>query len=105
MMDGGRIVAQPRDEEAAGQRRARVEGAGFFVALTKLDVPVFGQRAFLAGEDHVVDVVYLDTTVRNTVMLIRTFEMHAWTFGEQCLVRRFRHVLDTRQHSLAYHGD
>lgn len=85
-------------------RRGREAVAEFFATLAQLDIQHFEPRNLLAGGNQVAAVIAIEAEVRATGKKFRDLEMHLWTFDEQGMVTRFRHVADTHQHYLAYQG-
>ena len=45
--------------------------------------------------------IHIELKVKATGKFIRDFEAHIWTFDDDGLVRRFRHLVDTQQYVLA----
>ncbi len=45
--------------------------------------------------------IRLELRVKATGRVIRDLEAHLWTFGDDGLVRRMRHFVDTQQFALA----
>jgi ketosteroid isomerase-like protein len=84
--------------------RGREAVAGFFQMLGGLDFATFEPQSFLQGDDLVAAVIRVDLRVRETGARIRDLEIHLWTFDNDGLVTRFRHIIDTHQHVLAVRG-
>jgi ketosteroid isomerase-like protein len=78
-------------------RRGRAAVAGFFQALADFEFLRFEPVAFLEGGDMVAVPVYLGLRDKRTGREMHDLEAHLWTFGSDGLVRRLRHILDTRQ--------
>ncbi len=56
------------------------------------------------GGNQVIAVISVDITVKTTGRRIRDLELHLWTFDAEGRVSRFRHMIDTHQHWLAWKG-
>ena len=86
-------------------RKGRAAVAAFFESLAALDFRKF-QVNWVGGSDNiVVGLCDVEAVVRNTgKTFIEADEVHIWHFGEDGLVTRFRHRVDTYQHWQAYHG-
>jgi ketosteroid isomerase-like protein len=82
-------------------RRGRAEVVKFFEALADFDFLRFEPVAFLEGGNMVAVPVRLEVRVKATGREIRDLEAHLWTFGDEGLVSRFRHLVDTQQFALA----
>jgi ketosteroid isomerase-like protein len=82
--------------------RGRAEVPKFFDAiLTDFEFVRFEPAAFLEGGNMVAVPVQLELLVKANGRRIRDLEAHLWTFGEDGLVTRFRHLVDTHQFALA----
>jgi hypothetical protein len=53
--------------------------------------------AYLEGSGMVAVPIHLELRVKATGKTIRDLEAHLWTFGDDGLVRRMRHFVDTEQ--------
>lgn len=82
-------------------RRGRENVKGFFETLAGIDIQRFEPFALLSGDDRVVALIRLEAVVRATGKRVVDLEAHVWTFGENGLVKAFRHIADTHQHLLA----
>jgi hypothetical protein len=82
-------------------RRGRDSVAGFFSALADFEFVRFEPFAFLEGGNMVAVPVHLELRVKANGRMIRDLEMHLWTFREDGLVARFRHLVDTLQFAQA----
>lgn len=71
--------------------------AAFFAELADLEFLRFEPLGFLAGGAMVAVPIAVTVWHRGTGREMRDVEVHLWTFGENGLVQRLRHVLDTRQ--------
>ena len=67
----------------------------FFGEVAKIGIRDFQVLDFLASERQVVAEVHIETP------LFTDEELHLWTFGEDGLVHRFRHYVDTAKHLAA----
>lgn len=77
-------------------RRGRSEVAGFFESLGELDFHRFEPRVFLEGDDIVVVLLDVQTTIKATGRLVdEEDEVHIWRFNSTGRVSRFTHKLDT----------
>mgnify|MGYP001164244963 CR=1 FL=1 len=82
-------------------RRGHAEVLQFFAALADFDFLRFEPAGFLEGGNQVAVPIHLELRVRATGRPIRDLEMHLWTFGDDGLVARFRHFVDSQQFALA----
>ena len=82
-------------------RRGRDEVMRFFASLADFDFLRFEPFAFLEGDNLVAVPIHLELRVKKTGKIIKDLEMHLWTFGDDGLVKRMRHLTDTRQFSQA----
>jgi ketosteroid isomerase-like protein len=78
-------------------RRGREAVAGFFEALAPYEFLRFEPVAFLEGDDMVAVPIRLGLRHRDSGREMHDLEVHLWTMGPDGLVRRLRHILDTRQ--------
>jgi ketosteroid isomerase-like protein len=78
-------------------RRGREAVVGFFEALADFDFLRFEPVAFLEGDDMVAVPIHLGLRHKASGREMHDLEMHLWTFGQDGLVKRLRHILDTRQ--------
>jgi ketosteroid isomerase-like protein len=85
-------------------RRGRAAVPGFFAALADFEFVRFEPFAFLEGGEMVAVPVHLELRVKANGQTIRDLEAHLWTFGEDGLVARFRHLTDTLQLAKATGG-
>ena len=82
-------------------RRGRAEVAKFFETLADFEIIRFEPQTFLAGGDMVAVPIHIEMVHKVSGRRIRDLEAHLWTFGVEGLVRRFRHLVDTRQYAAA----
>ena len=73
-------------------RHDRESVAEFFIEAGKLGIRDFRVLDLLANERQVAAEVRIETE------RYADEEMHLWTFGEDGLVSRFRHYVDTAKH-------
>jgi ketosteroid isomerase-like protein len=73
----------------------------FLAALADFEFLRFEPLAFLEGDGMVAVPIRLELRVKATGRVIRDLEAHLWTFGDDGLVRRMRHFVDTQQFALA----
>jgi len=86
-------------------RGGREAVAGFFQSLLAIEFHSFVPRTILESGRTVVALVDLDATVKATgARVVELDEVHIWHFGDDGLVRRFRHRADTHLQWQAYHG-
>ncbi|MBI1238194.1 MAG: nuclear transport factor 2 family protein [Alphaproteobacteria bacterium] len=78
-------------------RRGHEGVAAFFSELAGFEFLRFEPMGFLAGGAMVAVPIAVTVRHRRTGREMRDIEVHLWTFGENGLVQRLRHVLDTRQ--------
>jgi ketosteroid isomerase-like protein len=83
-------------------RRGRDEVPKFFSMLADYEFVRFEPIAFLEGGNLVAVPIHLELRVKATGKLIRDLEAHLWTFGNDGLITRLRHLADTRQFELAH---
>jgi len=88
-------------------RRGPAEVRQFFEgALLPLEIHKFHPKAFLESGNTVVVLADFEAMVKATGRrIVEEDEVHVWHFDPAGRVTRFRHVLDTHQHLLAYKGD
>ena len=88
------------------RRRGPEEVRAFFdEAVGALEIHKFHPKAFLESGNVVVVLADFEATVRATGRRIaEEDEVHIWYFDPAGCVTRFRHVLDTHQHLMAYKG-
>lgn len=82
-------------------RRGRDEVPQFFASLADFEFLRFEPFAFLEGDNMVAVPIHLELRVKKTGKVIKDLEMHLWTFGGDGLVKRMRHLTDTRQFAQA----
>jgi ketosteroid isomerase-like protein len=78
-------------------RRGRAAVAEFFEALAPYEFLRFEPVAFLEGGDMVAVPILLGLRHKASGREMHDLEVHLWTLGPDGLVRRLRHILDTRQ--------
>ena len=81
-------------------RRGRQAVVGFFEGLAEYEFLRFEPVAFLGDADMVAVPIHLGLRHKASGREMHDLEVHLWTFGPDGLVRRLRHVLDTRQFAL-----
>ena len=91
--------AQRAGVEHLAARSDRESVAGFFAAVGKLGVRDFRVLDLMAGERQVAVEVRIETE------RFSDEELHLWTFGDDGLVTRFRHYVDTAKHIAGTRGD
>lgn len=82
-------------------RRGRDEVVKFFETLADFEFLRFEPIAFLEGGNMVAVPIHLELRVKANGRLIRDLEAHLWTFGDDGLVSRMRHLVDSHQFALA----
>jgi ketosteroid isomerase-like protein len=82
-------------------RRGRDGVPQFFAALADFEFLRFEPVAFLEGGNMVAVPIQLELRVKANGKTIKDLEAHLWTFGDDGLVTRFRHFVDSRQFALA----
>lgn len=85
-------------------RRGRAEVAKFFEALAAVELQRFEPQTFLEGGDQVAVTIQIELQVTATQKKVRELEAHLWTFDAAGRVRRFKHLVDTHAHWLAWRG-
>jgi hypothetical protein len=87
------------------RRRGREGAAAFFASLDAIQIHHFALKAVLDGGAVVVALIDIEYTVKATgKRVVEEDEAHIWHFDEQGRVARFRHRIDTLQHTLAFRG-
>jgi ketosteroid isomerase-like protein len=86
------------------QRRGPAEVARFFETLGALEFKRFEPKQFLVGDNAVAATIGIELAAKATGKPIRDLELHLWTFGADGKVTRFKHLVDTHQHFLAWRG-
>jgi uncharacterized protein len=84
--------AQRAGVEHLAERRGRDEVPAFFAAAGALGIQDFQVLDLMAGERQVAAEIRLVTE------RFADEEIHLWTFGDDGLVSRFRHYVDTAKH-------
>ena len=75
----------------------------FFEALQLMDFHRFEPTEILEGNNVVVALIQLETTVKATGRkIVETDEGHIWRFNNEGKVQSFAHRVDSHQHWLAY---
>jgi ketosteroid isomerase-like protein len=86
-------------------RRGRAEVPKFFEAIAAdFEFLRFEPVAFLEGGNMVAVPIHLELRVKANGKRIRDLEAHLWTFGDNGLATRIRHLIDTHQFALAPAG-
>ena len=83
------------------RRNGRDGAAEFFVVVGGLEIHDFQVLDVIGGERQVAVEVEIDFTPPGGTRL-RDQELHLWTFGEDGLVTRMRHYVDTAKHAAAF---
>jgi uncharacterized protein len=86
---------EPLPLYAPGRGHAAV--TDFFAALEPYEFLRFEPVAFLEGGDMVAVPIHLGLRHRASGREMHDLEVHLWTFGQDGLVKRLRHILDTHQ--------
>lgn len=77
-------------------RRGRQDAAGFFGALSALNLTKFQPKHFLEKDGLVVAILDVEgTAVKTGTKLVEEDEVHLWHFNAAGQVSRFRHRADT----------
>jgi len=98
--------ASPNDVPWLQPRHGRAGAADFFTSLANVEFHRFEPRALLEEGNVVVALVDVEGTVRKTGRRVEEVdEVHIWHFGDDGLVARFRHRVDTLQHWAAWRGE
>jgi ketosteroid isomerase-like protein len=75
----------------------------FFETLARdFDVLRFEPQNFLSGGDQVAVPIDVEVKKRSNGEVIKTLEIHLWTFGDDGKVSRFFHGIDRHPFVLAY---
>jgi len=86
-------------------RRGRAGAAEFFESLGDFEFHRFEIRMILEEGMTVVALLDNEATVRKTGIRVQELEeVHIWHFGDDGLVTRFRHRIDTLKHLRAWQG-
>lgn len=97
--------ASPTEVPWLQPRQGRSGAAEFFASLENLEIHRLEAKMFLEEGTTVVVVVDVDATVRKTGLPAEEIdEIHIWYFGDDGLVTRFRHRVDTLKHLRAWQG-
>ncbi len=86
-------------------RKGRSEVVKFFETLSQLDFRRFEPLSILEGGNQVAAFIALEVVVKATGRAIHDLEAHLWTFDERGQVARFKHLVDTHGHLLAFRGE
>lgn len=106
----GRLTADVRWEAGSAPssvpwllpRVGRDAVAGFFESLAAIRLDRFEPKEMLAGDRVVVVLLDVAFTVLATGRrVVEQDEIHVWRFGDDGLVRSFRHGADSHGHWLA----
>jgi hypothetical protein len=77
----------------------------FFETLRAIEFHRFHPVRLFETDNVVVALINLEATVRATgKRVVEEDEAHIWYFDSQGKVSRFRHRVDTLQHSAAFNG-
>jgi uncharacterized protein len=82
-------------------RRGRAEVVKFFQTLADFELLRFERVAFLEGANVVEVPIPIELRLEPTGSRIKGLEAHPWTFGDDGLVMRMRHLVDSHQFALA----
>ena len=93
-------IARPGPPPLYAPRNGREAVVGFFEALVDFDFLRFEPVAFLEGDDMVAVPIHLGLRHKASGREMHDLEVHLWTFGRDGLVKRLRHILDTRQFAM-----
>lgn len=97
--------ASPTEVPWLQPRKGREGAAEFFASLENLEFHRFELRMILEEGTTVVALIDLEATVRETGLRVQELEeAHIWHFGDDGLVSRFRHRVDTLKHLRAWQG-
>lgn len=92
----------PNDVPWLQPRRGRAGVVEFLQSLQALEFRTFAPKTFLAGPGVVVVLIDIDLVVKETGRRIaENEEVHIWHFDTAGRVVRFRHAVDSYQHSRA----
>jgi hypothetical protein len=92
----------PDDDPNAGTFKGKEAALGWFRGLAStVDFTTFEPREFIAQNDKVVSVVYIEATARGTGRGLVNHEAHVWTFRDG-KVARFQIYRDTAAAAAAY---
>lgn len=78
-------------------RHGRANVAGFFEALSVLEIKRFEVSNIMENAGQVVAVIHVEHVHKQTGKTFRDIELHLWTLDAEGKVARFRHSLDTHQ--------
>ncbi len=96
------IPGDPADDPNAGTFKGKEAVLGWFGGLaSNLDFTTFEPREFIAQNDKVVSLVYVEATVRDTGRAVVNHEAHVWTFRDGKLAR-FQNYFDTAAAAAAH---
>lgn len=85
------------------ERNGRAGVAAFFDSLAGFQIQRFEIKAILGQGPLVLALVEVEAVVARTGRKVADpAEVHVWHFDERGKVRRFRHAVDTLQHSRAF---
>jgi uncharacterized protein len=76
--------------------------ARFFAAVQGIEFLKFEPTNFLSGGKQVAVPIAVEIRVKATSKVVKTLEVHLWTFGEDGKVNRFFHCIDRHAFVLAY---
>lgn len=80
-------------------RKGKQEAAGFFEALSQVELTKFNVNHVMSSGNVVVALVDIDGTVKATGKKVsERDEAHVWYFNDEGKVTKFRHCADTYQH-------
>src|SRR5262245_57481992 len=97
--------ASPTEVPWLQPRQGRSGAAAFFASLENLEFHRFEPRMILEDGTTVVALVDIEATVRKTgIRVTELDEVHIWHFGDDGLVTRFRHRVDTLKQLRAWQG-
>jgi hypothetical protein len=92
----------PADDPNAGTFKGKEAVLGWFGGLAStVDFSTFEPREFIAENDKVVSLVYIEATARETGRDLVNHEAHVWTFRDG-KVARFLIYRDTAAAAAAY---
>lgn len=86
-------------------RKGREGVAEFFASLAAVEFHKFSPKEILESGDVVVSLIDVEFVVKATgKRVVEEDEVHIWRFDSKGQVARFRHQVDTLQHTLAFRG-
>jgi uncharacterized protein len=97
--------ASPTEVPWLQPRQGRAGAAEFFASLENLEFHRFELKMLLEEGATVMALLDAEATVRKTGLRFHELdEIHLWHFGDDGLVARFRHRVDTLRHLRTWQG-